>query len=182
MNAKQKAYADLQRFAQSFSGVLDAAKELANIGSIEQAADEARAKLKAEQGALDEWLVANDKKADQIKAAEVEAAERLDEANRLMAAASRKSAEAKRLAETESRAILEDAREKAVAAGIAMERKARRDMEKALADANSDLATINAAISTGKADMKAIRTETTTFDKTLTEMKAEMARLRDRLG
>lgn len=45
MNAKQQAFSDLQRLGQMLKGVIDVATELDKVGSVEQAGDEAQARL-----------------------------------------------------------------------------------------------------------------------------------------
>jgi hypothetical protein len=47
MNAKQQAFEDLKRLSAMFRGLFDAGGELARIGSLEQAASEAAARIEA---------------------------------------------------------------------------------------------------------------------------------------
>lgn len=169
MNAKQQAFADLKRLAQTLRGVLDAAQELNDVGSIEQAAEEAKAQLNSvradieqdktvlKQAQADFTLACDKRKADADqyvtdKRAEVDGI--VDAAHRqaaaIMAAAGAQADDALREAEKKasqrikeiegSKAELDELRERVAKATIDLDQENQK-----IAKANEALASVKAS-------------------------------------
>lgn len=168
-SAKLQAFADLQFLSQRLRGIVSLGDDLKNVASLEQAGDEAQArldKIKAEAVQTESAIEAkrsafNDELADAKRSAEAMLRELQDEGGRALADAEEKAGKIIAAAEQSGAKIVADANREVKEKGraIASSKETLGAIGSQINDARATLDAINAEITTGTARRDAIASE-----------------------